>query len=351
MKPLIKTTLWTWAGILLAQFLLFYRLSKSEAAVLLAGRGFEAKKHVHQSLFYGLNFSVGDVLYLILIPMLIAATAAFFIRKYRKSALSIILITINLLYPLYQLCWGMLYFEPPVLSKLPADEPTLQETKIVAQRYLQKCISTRQHVHEDRNGVFKINDFKTVEAEVLRQQAQLPTFTVPKSPTNIKNFKPSIYRKMLSYTGIYGYYNPFTAEAQYDAELPATAIPFTLAHESAHQLGYAREQEANFTGYLIGKNSKVPDLKYSTELFVLKSLLININEHDPAFVKSIINKYSPAMKRDRLFERNFARRHAGPVDALFSFTNDLFLKSNQQDGSVTYNYFTDLLLRYERLHP
>ena len=51
-----------------------------------------------------------------------------------------------------------------------------------------------------------------------------------------------------NYVGFQGYYNPFTTEAQYNAELPNTYIPFTLSHESAHQLGFAREQEA--TGHL-----------------------------------------------------------------------------------------------------
>jgi Zn-dependent peptidase ImmA (M78 family) len=54
-------------------------------------------------------------------------------------------------------------------------------------------------------------------------------------------------------TGILGYYNPFTAESQYNPNIPATQLPFTLAHEMSHQLGYAREQEASFIAYLYSK--------------------------------------------------------------------------------------------------
>ena len=152
----------------------------------------------------------------------------------------------------------------------------------------------------------------------------------------------------MSYTGILGYYNPFTAEAQYNAELPATYLPFTFAHESAHQLGYAREQEANFIAYLVGKNSGNKELNYSTSYFVLKSLLNSLAEKNPEFVAQIINEYSPAMKRDRNAEKKFVQEHKGLLDTFFGFTNDLFLKTNQQDGSVTYSYFVDLMVRYER---
>ena len=155
----------------------------------------------------------------------------------------------------------------------------------------------------------------------------------------------------MSYTGILGYYNPFTAEAQYNSELPATSLAFTLAHESAHQLGFAREQEANFIGYLIGKNSKNSALKYSTDLFVLKSLLAYINRNDPTFRKYIISNYSTKMKIDRQNDIDFIKTHQSFLVAVFDVTNNLFLKSNQQEGNITYSYFTEILIKYERNNP
>ena len=54
------------------------------------------------------------------------------------------------------------------------------------------------------------------------------------------------------------------------------------------------------------------------------------------------------MKRDRQREKDFITQNQGLLNDLFSIANDLFLKSNQQEGSVTYSYFIDLLVRYER---
>lgn len=245
--------------------------------------------------------------------------------------------------------WGMLYFQTPILKKLSSqDEPNVDKAKKLALIYLEKCKATRQAVHENRQGVFIITNLSSIQKEILSQQAKLPPYISDKKTTQILDIKPSLFKNIMSFTGILGYYNPFTAEAQYNSELPSTFIPFTTAHESSHQLGFAREQEANFVGYLIGINSSNPELRYSTEFFTLKSLLRFIVEEDPEFVKAILHHYSPAMKRDRAFEKNFVYSHQGWLDDFFGFTNNLFLKSNQQEGSVTYSYFIDLLLNYEK---
>lgn len=241
----------------------------------------------------------------------------------------------------------MLYFQEPLINKLQGTEPTQKKAEKLALLYLERCKITREIVSENTSGIFRIKDAKAIEKEISKGQTSLPKNINTKDPSSIEVYKPSIFKGIMSYTGILGYFNPFTAEAQYNSQLPDSFTPFTLAHESAHQLGFAREQEANFIGYLIGKNSENNDLRYSTELFVLKSLLSAINEKNPEFVQSILENYSTAMKRDRTAEKNFIEKHRGLLDVFFGFTNDLFLKANQQEGSITYSYFIDLLLRYE----
>lgn len=242
----------------------------------------------------------------------------------------------------------MLYFERPILEKLPEEEITLDETKLLALRYLEKCRQSRKLVAEDPDGVFKISNLKEVKTEIISRQHHLPQSINSTNASGIDAFKPSLFRGIMSYTGILGYYNPFTAEAQYNSELPATYLPATLAHESAHQLGYAREEEASFIGYLMGKDSEKAAVKYSTEYYVLKSLLAALVENNPDFVDDVITQYSPGMQRDRQAEKNFVKNHQGFLKTFFGFTNDLFLKSNRQQGSITYSYFVDLLVRYER---
>lgn len=337
-----------WAGILLAQFLLFFSLSKVEFAVNFFSDFFQFQKGFHQMLFSQVPFSVGDVFYIALGIVLLYFILKISNKKSRKIFLLRLLIVLNILYFTYQLFWGMLYFQKPLFENLPKGAITLAETKALTLKYLVLCKESRQLVKEDKNGVFMMTDLKKMKNDILQNQKNLQALEGHKKGENINAFKPSLFEGVISYSGILGYYNPFTAEAQYNAELPSTYLPFTLAHESMHQLGFAREQEANFTAYLIGKNATNLELKYSTEYFVLKSLLNSLSEKNPEFVKLVIQNYSPEMKRDRSADKAFANKHKGILDMIFEYTNDLFLKSNQQEGSVTYSYFVDLLIRYER---
>ncbi|WEK69359.1 MAG: DUF3810 domain-containing protein [Candidatus Chryseobacterium colombiense] len=310
---------------------------------------FEIQKKIHQLFFSWIPFSTGDVLYIVLGIFILYSFIKLFKKKDRNKTIIRFLLIINILYFCYQIFWGMLYFQTPILHKLSSQkEPDIIKAKILALKYLEKCKMSRKMVQEDKNGVFIISNLNGIQTEILLRQKAIPQYISDKRVSLANSFKPSLFKNVMSFTGILGYYNPFTAEAQYNSQLPATLIPFTSAHESSHQLGFAREQEANFIGYLIGIESTNPELRYSTEYFTLKSLLRCIVEEDPDFVKSIQKNYSEGMKRDRAFEKAFMLEHQSWLDNFFGFTNNLFLKSNQQEGSVTYSYFIDLLLNYEK---
>ena len=334
-----------WAIVLVAQFSLFYTLSKLDFAIQFFSNLFEWKKRVHILTFSKFGFSVGDVIYTLVILFLLCSI--FIILKKRKSTdLRRIFLLLNISYFIYQCFWGMLYFQKPIIEKLQKREITDKDLKTLAIKYLNLCKATREKVG-DRNGIFLINDINVIKQEIINQQAQLPLLITSKAPIQTLSVKPSLYNQIMNYTGILGYYNPFTAEAQFNPNLPSTQLPFTLAHEMSHQLGYAREQEASFIAFLCAKNSSNLDLKYSAQLYVLKSLLRNLAIKNPAFVKQVLSQYSEKMMRDRLNDLNFYKRYDGLLSDVFGITNDLFLKSNQQDGRITYSYFINLLIAYE----
>lgn len=338
-----------WAGLLLAQFVLFFILSKIKFTVAFFEGFFEYQKTLHQRLFSKIPFSAGDLLYILLGILFLFFVFKIINKKSRNCAIIKLLIGINAFYLIYQIFLGMLYFRPSLGEKLSKEDVRTEEVKTAAIKYLNLCKHTRMLVNENAAGIFTIQNLEVVKTEILRNQNNLPAFTSAKKGFKISSAKPSLFDAVMSYSGILGYYNPFTAEAQFNTNLPSTYIPFTLAHEYAHQLGFAREQEANFIGYLTGKSSENVDLQYSTEYYVLKSLLNSLVEKDPKFVKHIVSQYSEGMKRDRAYEISFNKKHEGYFNDLFGITNDLFLKSNQQDGSITYSYFVELLIRYERL--
>ncbi|WP_379970105.1 DUF3810 domain-containing protein [Epilithonimonas sp. UC225_85] len=331
---------------MVAQFSFFYILSKIDFAINLFSHLFEWKKNFHILLFSKFAFSAGDVIYTFVLLYLVYITINL-IRKKKSISLKRLLIFINLSYFVYQCLWGMLYFQTPIIEKLAKKDITEENLKKLTIKYLKLCKETREKVSEDHKGIFVVKDLQKVEKEILAQQKNLSTQITSKRPIEILSVKPSLYNHLMNYTGILGYYNPFTAESQYNPNLPSTQLPFTLAHEMSHQLGFAREQEASFIAYLCSKNSNDQDLKYSYQLYVLKSLLRNLSVKNKSFAKGILSQYSEKMKRDRINEIEFFKKNEGLVSDVFGFTNDLFLKSNQQDGSITYSYFIILLVRCE----
>ena len=333
-----------WAAVLVAQSVLFYVFSHIPHAVQIHSAFFEMQKLLHQSFFDLFPFSVGDYFYIAMVLMLL-----YIVLLKKRKAIAVVLISANVLYLFYQLFWGMLYFQPSVSAHLPAGEITNDEIKKLSAIFLKKCRQSRERVSEDTNGVFKIDNLQDVKNEILKQQFHIPRYENRK-PTDISSIKPSAFSPVLSYTGIMGYYNPFTAEAQYNAAIPSTALPFTIAHEAAHQLGYAREEEASFIAYLTGRDSANNDLRYSTDYNALMALLNSVANDDPAFVKETLQNFSEKMKRDREASKIFSEMHDGWLTAFFGIINDLFLKSNQQEGAVTYSYFVRLLVNYERNH-
>jgi hypothetical protein len=66
----------------------------------------------------------------------------------------------------------------------------------------------------------------------------------------VLSVKKSLFSVPLTYMGFGGYLNPFTNEAQVNDLLPMYTFPLTTAHEMAHQIGFASENECNFIGVL-----------------------------------------------------------------------------------------------------
>lgn len=332
--------------VLCFQILLFFIFSKIDNILVIFGYIFEWKKNFHINILSVFSFSLGDIFYLILLIFLLYLVIKLLFSKQRKNYIKKLLILINIFYFLYQILWGMLYFQKPIMEDISQNEIDNSEVKLLVIKYLSLCKEERKKVNQDKNGVFQIENINVIKQEIIKNQQKIPFFD--KNSIATISVKPSLYAPYMGFSGILGYYNPFSAEAQYNPNLPDTYLPFTIAHEMAHQMGYAREQEANFVGYLLGMHSENADFRYSTYYFVLKSLLNSLYATDPNFVENILNQYSEEMKRDRAEELRFREQNESWMDDVFAFTNDIFLKYNQQEGSITYSYFLHLLIEYEK---
>jgi Protein of unknown function (DUF3810) len=159
--------------------------------------------------------------------------------------------------------------------------------------------------------------------------------------------KPSMWGWLGNYTGFTGYYNPFSGEAQVNTTVPGFLLPFTSCHEVGHQLGYAKENEANFAAYLSAKASPDTLFKYSVYLDLFLYANRNLSWVDTAAAKSYMKQLQPAVLQDLEAWRQFNRKHRNPVEPIIRWFYGMYLRSNEQpQGIFSYDAVTSFIIAY-----
>ena len=303
------------------------------------------------------NFSVGDVFY-----TFIALGGIFFIVNFIKLILkkkkdkiarqiSILFYFLTGFYLIFYLFWGFNYYKTPLKENYNTENIRIEELKNLAEIYLKKSIEDRAEVSENQDGVyeFKLNQ-KQIDSLISESSKKLRLYYKELKFTNqiSPNVKQSQYSTLFSYLGVLGYYNPFTNEGQYNNKMPATKVLFTQMHETAHQWGFAPENEANFIGFLIGTENKSIDFNYVCHYMALRQILNRIVWEDPEFVEQLMDRYSAGMKRDRAYEIKIQLKYNHTADDAFSMLNEAYLRLNNQEGLESYGKFVELLIGYNR---
>ena len=246
--------------------------------------------------------------------------------------------------------WGLNYNRLPFSesSGLDAAPATVRELEQSCALLAVRAGEFREQTHEDDDGLMALsvplkntleraNDgFRAASAEF----AALGCFE-PGRP------KPVLSSKFMSYAGITGIYFPITAEANINTDVTDAEIPFTICHELAHQLGYAREDEANFISWIACVNSPYEDYRYSGALMALTHSLNALYTRDAAAWNRIRSACSPAVNGDLNATGRYWQAYEGPVSEISETINDTFLRTNgQTDGVQSYGRMVDLIIAY-----
>lgn len=159
--------------------------------------------------------------------------------------------------------------------------------------------------------------------------------------------KPVFFSEAMSYLGITGIFSPFTMEANYNRDIAAYHIPYTVCHELAHLKGFMREDEAGFIAYLAGINSESTQFRYSSTLnaflYTLKELYNNV---DPLIYNDICLRIPEQVRKEINASRDYWNSHTARVTSIAKKTNDKYLAANaQSQGTMSYDKIVDLLLK------
>jgi hypothetical protein len=163
--------------------------------------------------------------------------------------------------------------------------------------------------------------------------------------------QPSIKPSMLTYLGRYfgftGYYNPFTGEAQLKTDVPVFTKPFIVCHEIGHQLGYAKENEANFSSYLAGRVSDNVEFRYSVYYDMYGYAMSDLFVYNrPCFIE--LRKFeNEQVKKDNKVYRDYLFKSKNAIEPVMSVAYDRYLRMNNQPrGKEAYNEVVAWLMAY-----
>ncbi|MBL7738957.1 MAG: DUF3810 domain-containing protein [Chitinophagaceae bacterium] len=305
-------------------------------------------------LFGWLPFSIGDLFYGFLVLVIIFRTYRFFkllfqkklTRKYFASGLQQAIFFFLFVYVFFNLLWGLNYNRLGIANQLDlkvkkytlADLDTLTTT---IQDKLNQYASTAGEEQRD-----SLNRKK----RLFRESDKAYAYAVTQFPFlryESKSIKPSLFSYLGNYLGFQGYYNPFSGEAQVNTTIPRFLEPFVTTHEVAHQLGYAKENEANFVAFLACRSFPSNGFKYSMYFDMYNYAIGEVRRRDTALARSFQQKLHPQVVNDINEYRVFLRRYRNPIEPIITWGYSHYLKANNQPaGKETYNEVVAWLIAY-----
>lgn len=297
-----------------------------------------------------LPFSVGDTLYIALVVYIIwKIVRSFRIKWWKQKAwwvtFGINFISITLyIYIIFNILWGINYNRKGIGYQMQFErkEYTVAELQKVNELLAMELNSKKEVLvnHKPTTGDREL--LRIAENAYLELEKKYPFFKY-ENPS----VKPSLISWLGNYWGFSGYYNPLTGEAQINTDVPQFTKPFVAMHEIAHQLGYAKENEANFAGYIAAVSSGNDEFMYSAffDLFLYANR--NLRRADSTAAQTIVQNLHPAIKQDLEELKQYHRKYQNPVEPLIRWIYGKFLQANAQPGGMmSYNEVVADLIGY-----
>ncbi len=302
--------------------------------------------------------SLGDILYLLAgmygLMLLVRSIIRWVKNKFRLPEKRLVMSKIIKLswllmgvYVVFNMLWGINY------NRIRLDQAlkiSVTDTSVVDLRNLNEWLLVRVNDEKKMSlqEKFVPHDINFLKIEsALAFDSLHSSYDIP--GVQPVSFKPTLFTWVANNSGYTGYYNPFTGEAQINMSNPFYELPFVACHEMAHQIGYAKEIEANFIGFLACMHSSNHLVKYSAYKAMLSYTMSDLVFADTAFARSIYNRISPEVRQDIRLSRRYRMKHSRFLQPFVMGIYEKYLWSNgQPDGLLSYNKVTGLLMGYYR---
>ena len=300
-----------------------------------------------------LPFSIFEVLVYLLLPiiaLLIFATVRIFRDNIARIRYLFTLIGVVLiLFSTYVLSLGIAYSTTPLSSRLdlPSVEVTEDNLYDTAKILLNEANALAEKLEFDGSGSaimpYSMGELSEKISAAYSAVAEKYDFI----PDFSSRVKPIATKDAMSHLHILGIYSYFTGEANINVHYPDFNIPYTTAHEFAHQRGIARENEANFIAFLVCLESDDDFIRYSGYVRLYDYVASSLYKTNKDRYYDILDEMSDAVRGELIADSEVYKRFAGNwLGELSNKMNDLYLKANGTEGEISYGLVTRLAVAY-----
>jgi hypothetical protein len=304
-------------------------------------------------LFGWVPFSIGDIFYIVVGLFLLYKIISFFKKVFKKqvdtnylfSCVSWIISSLLIIYIVFNVLWGLNYNRRGVayqmqLNVQPYSTQELSDVLQIIVNRLNEYDSTSRLTRDELKDKHVLFSFSKQAYVNLNQQRSIFVYASP-------SVKSSLFSYLGDYLGFTGYYNPFSGEAQVNTTVPIFVQPFTTCHEIGHQLGYAKENEANIAGYLSAKSANNIAFKYSVYFDLYYYAARELYVRDSNLLKPFKAQLRPGIKKDFHDLNTFYQQYQNPLEPYIRKLYGNYLKANEQpQGLMSYNEVIAWLVAY-----
>ncbi|MBQ1383054.1 MAG: DUF3810 domain-containing protein [Solobacterium sp.] len=299
--------------------------------------------------------SVWDILAALLFLTLLFSFL-YVLRKHRNilSWLGTVVLTVSVLATFAVYGWMLNHYAPSLAEELGYTIRTYskQELYDTCEYYLLQAAEYAPQMERDAEGHLIRPDFYALAEAAGSSYTVLgkdhPVFQG--STVRVKRF--SLIGEYLMYNGIIGMFMPLSGEASIPASVPTAPMPFTMAHEAAHRLGIASEEEANFAAFLAcAGNDRLPFL-YSGYYQAFSYCFSSLYRSDPEAAAALYHKYDAQegvalIQLDRRDTAEVYRSYDSSLQEISDRINDTYLKTfSEESGIRSYGEVTDDLIAW-----
>ncbi len=350
----LKTTKWCW--VIVFVLIVLIKLFAANSALVenyYTGYFYPVISIALRSLFGWLPFSIGDLFYLAAgcwLLYVMIRNAWFLFRKKITGKIVLqkilrLLAALLIIYISFNILWGLNYDRVGVAGQLDLSKTAYDTAAVIV---LQELLLNK--ANENKEALLRSGKKYPTKNELFKRAkfcydnaSKIYPFIQYKS----SSIKSSFYGELGNYLGFTGYYNPFSGEAQVNTTVPKFLLPYITTHEMAHQLGYAKEDEANFVGYLAIANSPDTLFRYSAYLDLFIYANREVYYFDSALAKVTMTKLDTAIKKDLIEWKEFNLAHTSFIEPAITWLYGNYLKANQQPaGMRSYNEVVGMLIAY-----